>query len=235
MKKRNNQNNKILINVISVFVIIISITMTIGYSVYESNLAIDNSLLTIRTDKEVRVTSVQVNTLLSNANVNFVDYNVDEVYSDIILPSENSSIEYKIIAKNYGNVEIGISNITVNEEYKDILTVESIQIKDKLRDNNNTCEEDINGCKLTIEGEFYVTLKYQDGAYNSNNINFNNVTLKIEFNEAFNVQINNFTNLNPTMKDLVAIKNTDYEIFLKKMYINLKKWYDIPQIEFFED
>ena len=44
-------------------------------------------------------------------------------------------------------------------------------------------------------------------------------------------------NKNDTEENLKKItkKNTEYEVFLKKIYIFLKRKYDIPQIEFLEN
>jgi len=145
---------------------------------------------------------------------------INKLYLDIIMPNNNSEIEFKVGVKNYGNVEIGISNISINEEYKNILEIKSNEINDKIRDEDNNCEIDINGCKLDIDGFIYITLNYKENVYNSENITFNNIILEITFNEAYDVEFNGFDNLNLSNKDLVAIKNTQYEIYIDTLDID---------------
>jgi len=212
--KNKKINNYILI------VIIVILSISIGYSVLESKLSIDTSLVNIRIDKNVRITSINTNNTVNNGEIISKEYDVNKLYLNITLPNNNSEIEFKVGIKNYGNVEIGISNININEEYKDILEIKSNAIKDKIRDENNNCEIDINGCKLDIDGFIYITLKYKENSYNSENITFNNIILNIVFNEAYDVEFNGFDNLNLSNKDLVAIKNTQYEIFIDTLDID---------------
>jgi len=48
----------------------------------------------------------------------------------------------------------------------------------------------------------------------------NNIILEITFNEAYDVEFNGFDNLNLSNKDLVAIKNTQYEIYIDTLDID---------------
>ena len=212
--KNKKINNYILI------VIIVILSISIGYSVLESKLSIDTSLVNIRIDKNVRITSINTNNLLNSAEINSKDYNIDKIYLNIIMPNNNSKIELKVGIKNYGNIEIGISNISINEEYKDILVIESNSIKDKIRDENNNCESDINGCKLNIDGYIYLTIKYKDNAYSNELTIFNNLIINIVFEEAYDVNLIGFNDLSLTEKDLTAIKNTEYNLFIGNLDID---------------
>jgi len=208
------------INYYILLIIIISVSLSIGYSVYEVKLSVDNSLISVRIDKKVRITSINTDNIVNSAEVISKDYDINKLYLDIIMPNNNSEIEFKVGVKNYGNVEIGISNISINEEYKNILEIKSNEINDKIRDEDNNCEIDINGCKLDIDGFIYITLNYKENVYNSENITFNNIILEITFNEAYDVEFNGFDNLNLSNKDLVAIKNTQYEIYIDTLDID---------------
>lgn len=209
-----------MMNYYILIVTIIILFVSVGYSVSESKLSIDNSLINVRVDKNVRITSVDTYNLVNNAEVILKDYNINKIYLDIIMPNNNSEIEFRVGVKNYGNVEIGISNISINEEYKDILIVESNSINDKIRDENNNCENDVNGCKLNIDGYIYLTLKYNDSVVSNETNIFNNIILSVNFEEAYDVELIGFNNLNLTSKDLVAIKNTEYNIIIDSLDVD---------------
>lgn len=156
MKKKNNYKHNKLFNYILLLTVFLCVTLTIGYSAYESTLYIDDALVTIRPDKDVRITSAVVDEVSNESSVTFIDYDVSSVYSDVTLPNQDSSITYKINVKNYGNVEVGVSDIIINDLYDDILMVSSVQLNDKIRDLNGSCEDDVNGCKLNIDTEFNI-------------------------------------------------------------------------------
>ena len=201
-KNRKEINKKILPSLISVF--IVTLFMSIGYSSYSTTLTIKDTKTTVRVDKNVRVTSV------SNASVGQnnggisqnENYNVSSIQADVRLPQSNSQVTYEVKVKNYGNVEVGIKSITVSDSLKNILdvVVTDYVVGDKLRDNSDACEESVDGCKLSIERTFYVTLKYKPGAYDSNNIIFNNTVVNFEFAEAHKVNYVGFTILDPPLQ-----------------------------------
>ncbi|MBQ9853475.1 MAG: hypothetical protein IJO57_00370 [Bacilli bacterium] len=220
MKKKNNYKHNKLFNYILLLTVFLCVTLTIGYSAYESTLYVDDTLVTIRPDKDVRITSAVVDEVSNESSVTFIDYDVSSVYSDVTLPNQDSSITYKINVKNYGNVEVGVSDIIINDLYDDILMVSSVQLNDKIRDLNGSCEDDVNGCKLNIDTEFNIILNYKEGMYDSSNTSFENLSIDIIFAEAFNVEFTDFDNLNLSLKDYVALKGGTYKVNIGSILAN---------------
>lgn len=81
---------------------------------------------------------------------------------------------------------MSIDDISLPDNLKGKLQIETIDyvIGDIIKDNANTCETDINGCKLDIVRTFYVTLSYKSGAYDAGNTRFSYVNINFLFAEA---------------------------------------------------
>lgn len=208
IKKYRGQINKGLLPLLLISLFLTTM-ITIGYSSYSVSLTIKDTKATVRVDKNIRVTSVSRS---DNGNNNGgvsenEEYNVNSIQADIRLPQSNSKVTYEVEVKNFGNVEAGIKSIAVNDSLKNILdvSVTDYTIGDKLRDNNNSCENSPDGCKLAIKRKFYVTLSYKNGAYNSNNVIFNNVNVNFEFAEAHKVNYVGFTVFTPTLQDKTVL------------------------------
>lgn len=183
-KSTNNKNKYFLLFVI--FTLLSTILITIGYSSFESTLTVSNFKVDIRPDKNVRITSTTVSSKNNDANLSNFNYGADMIYSDYYLPNENSEVTYLVEVKNFGNVEIGIKNFTLSDNYQDILKIETTDYIEgtMIKDNQETCVQSVDGCKLDIIKSFYVTIKYQDNAYNSTtDRNFNNVVINFDFVE----------------------------------------------------
>lgn len=196
------KSNKKLVSFSSLLIVGLVFIISIGYSSYSSNLYIYDSIATIRADKNVRITGVSISGSTNGGSSIAEDYDVKTISSDIRLPQSNSTITYEVEVKNYGNVEMGIESISLPDELKNKLNVsiEGYTLGDKLRDNNNACENDINGCKLSIKRTFNITLSYKNGQYDSNNYIFNNILLNFEFKEMHKVTYTGFTIFNPPIE-----------------------------------
>ena len=201
------KKSKILITYTSI-IMIFAIVITIGFSAFNFNLLIDGIALDVRVDEKLRITSFNPISSTNNGVAKAEDYNINNVYMDMSLPNKNSTITYEVKVKNYGNVEMGISDIALPETLKNILSVktEGYTLGYKIKDDEDSCE--IDECKLTIEKTFNVTISY-NSSHTVTETDFNNVLLEFLFNRAYNVTLNNFEDItyNPN-----ALQNSSYSV-----------------------
>jgi len=95
----------------------------------------------------------------------YINYNVSNMQAGINLPNANSSVTFNVPVTNIGSAEVGIKEITGlpnNLDYK----ILNYNLKDKI------CNED-NICKLGIQKEIQVQIKYKEGYYDSSNTLYN--------------------------------------------------------------
>ena len=109
------------------------------------------------------------------------EYNVKKIQTSISLPENDSQIKYKIQVTNFGNVEMGIFDITGlpdNLEY----VIEDYKLGEKI------CVD--NECKLGIQKDFYIIIKYKDG-FKSDNIDYI-IDLNFDFRAFYKIQYTGF-------------------------------------------
>ena len=217
-KRRKKSNNSILLIVIIIFVLIVGIT--IGYSTFNGYLFVDDFVVAVRPDVKVRVTSFTVSSVSNGGSSDSVDYNVSSVLGNLVLPNSNSSVTYTVTIRNYGNTEVEITDISLPSELNDILdvTYDGYTIGDKLRDNNDSCENSASGCKLNIERTFNINVKYKTNAYNSSNTTFNNFMLVFKFNKVS--WYNSCTSYSNDLKCKLILSETPYADNVSSRYVS---------------
>lgn len=159
--------------------------LSVGYSSFESNLLIDSIALDVRIEKDIRITNISLSSS-NDATSHYEEYNVSNISSGVSLPKSSSSVTYLIEVTNYGNVDMGIlniSNLPSNLEYE----LKDYKLKEKLCDSEGVC-------KLGSKSKFYLTIKYKDGKYDSKNIDFN-FSLSFDFRPFYIVTYQNFDNI----------------------------------------
>ena len=196
------KNDKKYFKILSLLTFVFVALMTVGYSSYSSDLYISGGKAVIRIDRNVRVTGVRIESVANGGESTGEDYDIYSIFSDVRLPQSNSTVTYEVEVKNFGNVEMGIESISLPSNLQSILdvSISGYTLGDKIRDNNDSCEESVDGCKLSIKRKFLITLSYKNGAYNSNNYIFNNVTLNFTFKEMHKVTYTGFTIMHPSMQ-----------------------------------
>ena len=95
----------------------------------------------------------------------YIDYNVSNIQAGINLPNASSSVTFNVVVTNIGSTEIGIKEITGLPDNLDYQIL-NYSLKDKI------CNED-NICKLGIQKEIQVQIKYKEGYYDSSNTLYN--------------------------------------------------------------
>lgn len=163
--------NKIKNNLYKVsiaFVIIIEvIILSIGYFAFNNKLSIKNVSANVGIDTDIRITEFSL--IDSNSvTINNNDYDNNSVSINLDMNNYDSYITYKVKITNFGNVKMGIydiSGLPDELEYE----IEGYDLK------GGICN-DVNECTLGISKEFNIKIKYKE------NINTNkNYSLKLNF------------------------------------------------------
>lgn len=173
--------------IVILLVLIVVVFLTIGFSSFQDNLFVDSASVTYRAIKDIRVTGVAIENVENSGVSNYEDYNVNNIHGSVNLPNENSTVKYKVEVTNFGNVLMGIYEISNIPENMDII-VEDYVVKTRLCDSENT-SKCTNGSK-TI---FYITLKYKEGAYNPESTN-TNFRIDFDFQPMYTVEYRDIVN-----------------------------------------
>ena len=104
------KNRLIMFSII--FIIVIS--LTIGFSAFQKQLLIDDSIFNVRLQKDTRVSGIVLSGNGGSAESSYEEYNVSKIYGSVDFPSSSSYVLYKVSLTNYGNVKTGLLNITSN-------------------------------------------------------------------------------------------------------------------------
>ena len=161
------------------------ISLTIGYSAFGTEMMIGNISAEVRIEKDIRVSGINIDSFSSEGLSNYEDYNVESISTNADLPNEDSTITYKVGVTNYGNVEMGIYQLTgLNENLT--YEIEEYDLKDKICDDSNSCT-------LGAKKEFLVTIKYKDNCYDKTNTNFN-IGLIFDFRPIYKITYSGITN-----------------------------------------
>ena len=157
--------SKIKITIIACNVILFAVVgLSVGYSAFNIELGIRNILATVKVKADIRVIGVSQKDSSEGAYSISLNYNKTNINGTAILPNADSYIDYDINIANIGNLEMGIKNITSENENLDYELL-NYNLKEKI------CVETEEGtsCNLGIEKTITLRVKWKDGMYNSNN------------------------------------------------------------------
>ena len=174
--------NKLILIVFTVIVF-----LSVGYSTFNSSAMIKNIAATVRLNSDIRVTNITINNATTDVVSNYTDYDIKSISSEVYLPSDNSSITYKVSITNFESIEMGIFDITGlpdNLEY----SISEYSLKEKICNENNKCN-------LGITKDIYITIKYKNGKNESDN-NLHNFKLEFDFRSYHKVNYKNIYGVN---------------------------------------
>ena len=157
--------------VASLFVIISILFLTVAYASVSNTLSIENIMATVQPIGSARITSVMVSNVTNGGLSDSEGYNVDSVYGMMSLPNSNSTITYKVNATVFLASEmkiVGITGIDSHLEYE----LTDYTLGDPLCNSNDVCN-------YGATKEFYITIKYKEGQYDSSNTSY---PLNLSFN-----------------------------------------------------
>ena len=179
--KRNKvkKNNNYLWFYGLIFILILS--LNIGFSAYQNKLTIENISASVRIDKDIRITSIGVNST-NNATSLYEEYSTFNISGSVKLDSADSYVIYEVEVYNLGNVPMGIREAIIDN---DNLKYEFLdyELKSKI------CEED--QCSLGIKKKLKVKISYKDDANISEESN--NFILSFKFGRIFNITYYNIS------------------------------------------
>ena len=132
--RKHKKKTKILYLALSIFICFVF--STIAYSAINSTMNISGDAYA-RVDADVRITSFKLSSS-SNVTSHYEEYSKNTVSSNIQLLDDVNSITYDVEVTNYGNVDMGILDIT---GLPNGLSYELINynLKDKLCDDTGKC------------------------------------------------------------------------------------------------
>lgn len=191
------------------FIIISIFFLTVAYASVSNTLSVENIMATVNPIGSARITNIMVYNVTNGGLSNSEGYNVDSIFGTINLPNQDSTITYKIDATVFLSTAmkiVGITGINPNLEYE----ITDYTLGEPLCNKNNQCN-------YGATKEFYITIKYKEGLYDSNNTNYP-LNLLVQFEEvSYVAQIGN--NRYETLQEAVDAApkdNTETTILLLK-------------------
>lgn len=161
--------------IISYAILIFVICLSIGFSAFSNQLNIKDISASVRVSADIRITSVNLSEAYNDAYSTNLDYNKTNINGTVILPNEDSYVDYLVNIVNLGKVEMGIKELTLNNDNLDYELID-YNLGDKLC----VIEEGTSKCTLGAEKQIIVRLKWKDGSYDSSNTE-NNFILDFNF------------------------------------------------------
>ena len=161
--------------IISYAILIFVIFLSIGFSAFSNQLNVKDISASVRVNADIRITSANLSEAYNEAYSTSLDYNKTNINGTAILPNEDSYIDYVVKITNLGKVEMGIKEITLNNDNLDYELID-YNLGDKLC----LLEEENLNCTLGIEKQIIVRLKWKNGSYDSSNTE-NNFILDFNF------------------------------------------------------
>ena len=161
--------------IISYAILIFVIFLSIGFSAFSNQLNVKDISASVRVNADIRITSANLSEAYNEAYSTSLDYNKTNINGTAILPNEDSYIDYVVKITNLGKVEMGIKEITLNNDNLDYELID-YNLGDKLC----VIEEETSKCTLGIEKQIIVRLKWKNGSYDSSNTE-NNFILDFNF------------------------------------------------------
>ncbi len=158
-----------------IYIMISVLFISIVYSSFNTNLYI-NGVGVIRAQADVRINGINNPQYVGEAIENFnPNYNIDRLNISVNLPTEESSISYGVVLKNYSN-KVYISSIELESEVSENVIIQ-------ISDGNNTYNlpNDDLAYELNINEEktYTLTIKNKNGTTN------NNVLVTLKFNYVY--------------------------------------------------
>lgn len=188
---------KIYKKIIPFLIFIIIFLIGIGYSAFSQNLVINSINLDVRIEKDIRITDIMVANS-SRDVVSLEDYNISNISGMLTLPYNDSYVLYKIKVTNIGNTSmalISLDGLPNNLEYY----LEGYSLGEMLCENSR--------CSLGVNKEFYLGIRYKNGGYVDDDINYNYI-INFNFERVYSV---NITGIDITY-DKSVVSGEDYVV-----------------------
>ncbi len=183
MKKKTFINSLVLLSCV--------VFLSVGFSAWQNKLCIENMIVDVRIDKDIRVTNFLVEEL-SNASSLNEDYNTNRVSSDYKLNNKDSYIIYEVSVSNLGNVPMAISKFLIDND----------NLKAELLDYNlkeKICDKDL--CYGGVEKKIKVKVSLKDSV-NVSSLE-GHFSIEVLFAQVYTVTYLNIPNSDSFPKEVV--------------------------------
>lgn len=189
--------------------------LNIGFSAFQNKLSIENTNASVKIDKDVRVTNVDVDST-NTATSYYNEYNASNISGRVKLNSETSYVIYDVEIHNLGNVPVGISSASIDNENLKFEFLD-YNLKEKICENNQ--------CSLGVKKKIKVKISYKDET-NINN-EANNFILTFKFGRIFNITYYNISNSDKFPTEIIEGDSLNLNIpnkedFLIKVFMDNK-------------
>lgn len=110
--KKTKSKKSLIITTATILFTIFFIILSLGFSASSSNLAVDGSLL-VRSDEDVRITNVQLNTkfLQAASQTKIPSYTVHSVAGGVRLTTSSSQIVYDVTVTNLSSQDVLVTSV----------------------------------------------------------------------------------------------------------------------------
>ena len=155
----NNKKKKLSIIAIISLILLLFAFSTTAYSAISSTVKITGNAYA-KIESNIRITNFSINST-SNGVSNYEEFSKNTIQTEVILQA-NSYISYNLEITNYGNIDMGILDITglpENINYE----IENYTLKDKICDDTGKCN---NHAKKTYILKLYTTSASFQGIVN---------------------------------------------------------------------
>ena len=171
-------------NILSSIILILILTLTVGFSAFVSEMSISNLVAEVRLHEDVRITGVSVVSSV-NGGMNSLDYDENSIIGNINLKGANSTVTLEVEITNFGNTYYGIYGIF---NYDNVLykQLDGYEYCDMLCDENGKCN-------LGSVSKFNVTIGYD--YYDAVNKN-HELRLDFDFKKFYSVTYSGIDNNN---------------------------------------
>ena len=172
MNRLENPKRKIdlCIRLILVFIVVSVLFVTVAYAAFSTTARIEGIMATVAPRTDARITALSVTGTLNGGVSNAENYNVSKIYGSISLPNADSTVTYRVSATVFLASEMKISSISGLDPKLDY-ELTDYTIGDPLCNTNNECN-------YGATDDFYITIKYKTGEYDSTN---NTYPLNVDF------------------------------------------------------
>ena len=166
-RPKSGQINKChSINLFGFLIVFVIMIVSFGYSALYATFGINNFTAVMRVQADIRVVGLRMSNSTMGVTSNYEEYSVSSIISSVNLPNSDSTITYDIEILNFGNVEMGITNVT------------GLPSNLKYEFNNYSlgrilCDDtDVTECTLGSRSTVRMTISYASGMYDSSNTIF---------------------------------------------------------------
>ena len=193
--KKRYKVKKNMPSIIVLSLLVYVMFLTAGFSSLADNLKI-TAFATVRPERDIRVTNINMSSATSEAYTNWTDYNVASISTSLTLPNRDSTVTYDVKVTNIGNVEMGILSITglpSNLTY----SISNYNLKDPLCDDSDSTQ-----CKLGAITTLHITIGYKSDGYNSSNITYS-ANMNFDFKQVYSIAYVGFSDISALSKTIL--------------------------------